>query len=124
MRTKVLVMLNRVWSIDIPYRREVSAPGAVRSTVKGLEKPMASITMPTRVRNGLKMISIQMTPNTLNTVWARAVLFADVFPTVAAMLAVIVVPMFSPSTMAHASGKSISPDVVRSMVMAIVALDA
>ena len=79
---------------------------------------------PTRFRNGLNTMSTQITPNTLNTVWARAALFADVLPTAAAMFAVIVVPMFSPRTIAHASWKSISPEVVRSMVMAIVALEA
>ena len=100
------------------------ASGEVRSTVIGLANPRASITVPTSPRNGLKMMSIQMTPNTLKTVWARAALFADVFPTAAAMFAVIVVPMFSPRTIAQASGKSISPDVVRSMVMAMVALEA
>ena len=40
------------------------------------------------------------------------------------MLAVMVVPIFSPSTIAQARGKSMRPDVVRSMVMAIVALEA
>ena len=80
--------------------------------------------MPTSFKNGLNMISIQITPNTLNKVWASAARFAAVFPTDAAMLAVIVVPMFSPSTIAHASSKSMRPDVARSIVMAIVALDA
>ena len=80
--------------------------------------------MPTSLRNGLNMISIQITPNTLNSVCARAARFAEVFPTAAAIFAVMVVPMFSPRTIAQASSKSISPEVVRSMVMAMVALDA
>ena len=42
----------------------------------------------------------------------------------AAMFAVIVVPMFSPSTIATASLKSIRPEAARSIVMAIVALEA
>ena len=57
-------------------------------------------------------------------VCARAALFAEVFATAAAMFAVIVVPIFSPSTIATASLKSIRPDAARSMVMAIVALEA
>ena len=124
MRIIVLVILKRVWSIEIPYRRDVSASGEVRSTVSGFENPRASMTMPTSLRKGLNTISTQRTPNTLNTVWARAALFAEVLPTAAAMLAVIVVPMFSPRTMAQASWKSMSPEVVRSIVIAIVALEA
>lgn len=46
---------------------------------------------------------------------------AEVFPTEAAMFAVIVVPMFSPNTMAHAILKGIYPMLSIIRVMAIVA---
>ena len=66
----------------------------------------------------------QMTPMRLKIVCARAALFADVLATAAAILAVIVVPIFSPSTIATASLKSMRPEAARSIVMAIVALEA
>ena len=77
-----------------------------------------------RLMIGLNTASTHITPTILNIVCARAALFAEVFATEAAILAVMVVPMFSPSTIATASLKSIRPDAARSMVMAIVALDA
>ena len=73
---------------------------------------------------GLNTARTQITPTILNIVCARAALFADVFATAAAMFAVMVVPMFSPSTIATASLKSIRPEAARSIVIAIVALDA
>ena len=73
---------------------------------------------------GGKKARTHITPTILNIVCARAALFADVLATAAAIFAVIVVPMFSPSTMATASLKSIRPDAARSIVMAIVALEA
>ena len=63
----------------------------------------------------------QITPKRLNIVCERAVLFAIVLPTDAAMLAVIVVPMFSPSTMAQAMLKGIHPMLSMMRVIAIVA---
>ena len=65
----------------------------------------------------------QMTPVTLNTVWAIAALLADTFPTAAAMFAVIVVPIFSPSTIAAAISKGIHPKLTITRVRAMVALD-
>ena len=73
---------------------------------------------------GLNTARTQITPTILKIVCARAALLAEVFATDAAMFAVIVVPMFSPRTIATASLKSIRPEDARSMVMAIVALEA
>ena len=78
---------------------------------------------PTRARNGLKNINAQITPNTLKIVCDIAALFACVFPTDAAMLAVIVVPMFSPNTIAHAMLNGMNPILNMMSVMAIVADD-
>ena len=50
-----------------------------------------------------------------------AALLAWVFPTAAAMFAVIVVPMFSPSTMAQAMLNGIQPMLSMMRVIAIVA---
>ncbi|MPN60212.1 hypothetical protein SDC9_207937 [bioreactor metagenome] len=58
---------------------------------------------------GLYKIRTHITPVTLNTVWANAALFADVLATVAAMFAVIVVPIFSPSTIAAAISNGSQP---------------
>ena len=73
---------------------------------------------------GPKTARTQITPMMLKIVCARAALLAEVFATAAAMFAVIVVQMFSPSTIATASLKSMRPDAARSIVMAIVALEA
>ena len=67
--------------------------------------------------------SIHITPNTLNIKCAKAVLFADIFAGMAAKLAVIVVPIFSPMIMAAAAGKSIHPFAAIMRVRATVALD-
>ena len=55
--------------------------------------------------------------------WTNAARFADRFPTEAAILAVTVVPMFSPSTMAAASSNEIHPWFTMTNVSAMVALD-
>ena len=68
--------------------------------------------------------STQMTPNTLNTKWAKAARRACVLPVKAARLAVMVVPMFSPNTKAAPSSKLIQPLAHMMSVMAIVAEDA
>ena len=58
-------------------------------------------TMPHTIRtNGKNRIRTQMTPKTLNSKCAMAVLRAWVFALKAARLAVTVVPMFSPMTKA------------------------
>ena len=56
-------------------------------------------------------------------VWETAVLLAAVLPTEAAMLAAMVVPMFSPRIMVAASRNGITPVVTRIMMMAIVAAE-
>lgn len=54
---------------------------------------------------------------------ARAACFASDDALKAAILAVIVVPIFSPKMNAHAVGKSMSPLTANVIVMATVALD-
>ena len=82
---------------------------------------MSSMIFPTRLRNGLKRINAQITPNTLNMVWDSAARLAEGLPTDAAIFAVIVVPMFSPRTIAHAIGNGIHPMLSMIRVIAIVA---
>ena len=132
MRINVLMVLNRVWSIDSPYNAAVCvslcAPSAPATTLnvspEGFGSPnMPAVMKPTSFRKYGKSISAHITPNTLNTVWASAARFAEGFPTAAAMLAVIVVPMFSPSTIAHAMSNLIHPKFSIMIVRAIVALE-
>ena len=78
---------------------------------------------PRNPRNGLKRMKTQVTPKRLKRRWARAVLFALTLATEAAMFEVIVVPMFSPSTIAAAMVKGMYPWATRTMVIAIVAAE-
>ena len=82
---------------------------------------MTSMILPTKLKNGLNNINAQITPNTLNIVCDKAARLADGLPTEAAMLAVMVVPIFSPRTIAHAIGKGIHPMLSIIRVMAMVA---
>ena len=79
---------------------------------------MLSITGNTQKKHG----STQQTPTMLNNVWNRATRRAVGLPPMAARVAVMVVPMFSPSTMAAASSKSIHPAAAIVMVTAVAAL--
>ncbi len=65
--------------------------------------------MPISLRNGWNSASTQITPIILKNVCAKAALLAETFPTAAAIFAVMVVPTFSPNTMAAASSKGIHP---------------
>ena len=78
---------------------------------------------PTNFKKGRYRIKAHITPNKLNIVCDIAARFACVFPTDAAMFAVIVVPIFSPSTIAHAISKGIHPMLSMISVIAIVADD-
>jgi len=78
---------------------------------------------PTTERNGLNRIRAHITPNTLNMVCESAARFAEGLPTEAAMLAVMVVPIFSPRTIAQAIGNGIHPMLSIIRVIAIVADD-
>ena len=59
----------------------------------------------------------------MNTRCDNAARLAEMFAGMAAMLAVMVVPMFSPSTIAAPSSNGIQPLAHITSVMAIVALD-
>ena len=96
---------------------------SVRSVVFGSGRPTELIIAPINFRKNGNMHSTQITPNTLKTVCAIAALFAVVLPTEAAMFAAMVVPIFSPKIMAAASLKGITPVVMRSMMMAMVAAE-
>ena len=78
----------------------------------------------TALVNGVNKQRTQITPNTLNTKWARAARRDWVLPVMAARLAVIVVPMFSPSTSAAPSSKLIQPLAHMIRVIAMVAAEA
>ena len=95
--------------------------GTVKPSLAGLGKPNDSIIKPTKPKNGVNNINAQITPNTLKMVCDMAARLAEVLPTEAAMLAVMVVPMFSPSTMAHAMVKGIYPMLSMMRVIAMVA---
>ena len=88
---QVLMRLNTVCSIESEYTLVVAASRPNDSTIDW-----------TKCTKGLKIARAQMTPKRLNTVWASAALLALTLPTAAAILAVMVVPMFSPNTIAAA----------------------
>ena len=69
------------------------------------------------------MQSTHITPNTLNVRWARAARRAWVLAPMAAMLEVMVVPMFSPSTKAIPIYIGSTPLEQSTMVMAMSAAD-
>ena len=81
------------------------------------------IVRPTSRRNGTKSASAHITPKTLKSVWAIAARRAFALPTAAAMLAVMVVPIFSPSTIAAPISNGIQPIFTIMSVSAIVADD-
>ena len=66
---------------------------------------------------------IHSAPNTLIKKWMRATRLAVRLPTTAARLAVNVVPMFSPSTIARALSRPINPDTMAAKVRAVAAED-
>ena len=121
------MVLNKVWSIESPYNAAVllveSASFTTKPSAAGFGRPKASMMCPTKLKNGLNKIKAHITPNKLKIVCDKAARFAGVLPTDAAMLAVIVVPMFSPSTIAHAMLKGIQPMLNMMRVIAIVADD-
>ena len=108
-KTNVFMVLNNVWNMASPTR--------------GLYSPILETMNMSSFTNGLKSTTAQITPNTLNTVWASAARRASVVPIDAAILAVMVVPMFSPSTMAAPISNGIHSWLSMIRVMAMVALD-
>ena len=122
------MVLKSVCSIDRPYKAAVPsaefASVIANPSAAGLGNPKRfSVIVPTNCKKGLNNINAQITPNKLKMVWDIAARLACVLPTEAAMFAVIVVPMFSPSTIAHAMLKGIQPRLNMIRVMAIVADD-
>ena len=69
------------------------------------------------------MDNTHITPKTLNRKWANAALLAVEFATIAARLAVTVVPIFSPRTIEAAISKFIQPLAHMTSVSAMVAED-
>ena len=119
------MVLNNVCNIESPYKAAVPStdvdPLTENPAEAGLGRPHSSIKYPTNARNGLKSNSAHRTPKRLNIVCDIAARFACVFPTDAAILAVIVVPIFSPNTIAHAISNGIHPMLSMISVIAIVA---
>ena len=113
------MMLNNVCTIEIAYNTEFDEAPATR----GLSKPIAMIIFETTFKNGWNRIRHHRTPNTLNTECPIAALLAETFATEAAMLAVIVVPMFSPRTIAAPISNGIQPLLHITRVRAMVALE-
>ena len=111
--------------MERPYKAAVPCDEVASCTIKpgaaGLGRPNNSIILPTKAKNGWKNISAQTTPNRLNTVCDKAARLAEVLATEAAILAVMVVPIFSPKTIAHAILNGIHPMLSMMRVMAIVA---
>ncbi len=89
----------------------------------GLVAQIFSVKLATILVKNLNIRSIHITPKTLNMRWANAARFADMFAEKAAMLAVMVVPMFSPIIIAAADSNPIQPREHMMSVMATVALD-
>ena len=120
-------VLNRVWSIERPYNAAVLSGAELGSTTKpsaaGLGSPNNSMIRPTRARNGRNIINAQITPKRLKIVCDIAARLAWVLPTEAAIFAVMVVPIFSPNTIAHAILNGIQPILSIIRVIAIVADD-
>ena len=96
---------------------------SVRSAVLGSGRPKRVTMLPTSRSHSGKMHNTQHTPKVLMMVCDTAVRLAAVLPTEAAMLAAMVVPMFSPRIMVAASRNGITPVVIRIMMMAIVAAE-
>ena len=76
-----------------------------------------------KFKKGVNIRNNQITPNTLMIKWARAARLACTLATAAARLAVIVVPIFSPKTIAAAISNEIQPLLHMIKVIAIVALE-
>ena len=74
-------------------------------------------------RNGLSRHSTQNTPNVLIMKCENAVRLAETLAPNAAMFDVMVVPMFSPSTMMIPSSSGMAPVAQMVMVMAMMAAD-
>ena len=95
-----------------------------KPSAAGLGTPKrCSVMKPINLRKNGKHIRAHITPKTLKTVCANADLLAEVLPTAAAILAVMVVPIFSPRTIAHAMSNLIHPIFNMMSVNAIVADD-
>ncbi len=114
----VLVILNMVWKparwLAIATERsaasaEYGSPGTIKSTIG--------------MNTQWKKIVIHTMPSRLKSRCTLAARLASVEAPMAAMLAVTVVPIFSPRTSAHAVWKSMSPWTASVMVIAIVALE-
>ena len=118
MSRAVLMVLKHVCNMDNPYSAAVCesdcmtfpcascATSILNASSAGLGSPkIEAVIHPMSLRNQGKVMSAHTTPNTLKTVCAKAARLAEVLPTAAAILAVIVVPMFSPNTIAHAMSK-------------------
>ena len=114
-RSAVLITLNAVWNIA-----SANDSLAVLCVEAVVSRPTREQTILTK---GKKTTRTHMTPNTLKSRWARAALRAWVLADMAAMLAVTVVPMFSPITRAIPWKIVIAPVVHRTMVIAISAAD-
>ena len=123
----VLIVLNNVCNILSPYNAAVLVSALPSTTANpsaaGLGKPKSSIILPTKAVNGLNNINAQITPKRLKMVCDIAARLACVLPTDAAIFAVMVVPIFSPNTIAHAMWKGIHPMLSIMRVMAMVADD-
>ena len=114
-KIKTLQILKAVWKAE--SLNETATAGSVEPITFSTNQDTASV-------KGTNRQSTQMTPKTLKARWANAARRACVFPVSAARLAVIVVPMFSPSTRAAPSSKLIQPLAHIISVMAIVAAEA
>ena len=112
-RMQVSNRLKSVWKSAIP-KTPAQMPGAIPNVV---------VMQPTRPISGLNAISASTAPKTLKNVCTNAALFACIFASVAAMFAEIVVPMFSPSTIAAASSKLIHPQLSITIVSVTAPVD-
>jgi len=115
-KKSTLHTLKQVWNAE--SLNDTATPSAGDTCIT------SSIIQSTIERKGSNILNTHITPNTLNKRCAIAALRACVLAVSAARLAVMVVPMFSPSTSAAPSSKLIHPLAHIINVMAIVAAEA
>ena len=110
-----LQILKQVWNAE--SLKDTATAGSLVPITFSTNHDTASV-------KGVKRHNTHITPNTLNTKWAKAARLACVLPVSAARFAVMVVPIFSPKTSAAPNSKLIQPLAHIISVMAIVAADA
>lgn len=112
----VLITLNKVWN----RAKEMGIPAM--SNVGSIPPNEVFMKIIPFKKNG-NIGVIHRTPNTLNSKWTRAALFAVTLATRAAVFAAIVVPMFTPSSIVAAISKESHPLILSTSISAKMAFE-